>query len=74
MKCLECDLDFPDHLIAELAEGRNSKLYRRKMCPICANRILNNQFGLPLGTPFYGPKAQAMLEEAEQFLIKGEGK
>ena len=67
MKCFKCDLDFPEHLVFENFVGR-------KICPICASRILNEHYGLPTENPFQGPRARSMFEEAQQFLIKGEGK
>ena len=68
MKCVECNHDFPDHLISELTVSENGKVHRGKMCPICALKILNELSRLPPGTPFQGPNAQKMLEEARQFL------
>ena len=73
MKCLECNHDFPKHLILAWEVGKNEGFAYRRMCPICGLKFRNQNQGFPPGTPFRGPKAQAMLEEARQFL-KGEVK
>ena len=72
MNCPECDYDFPSHLISELTESKKGKLTYREMCPFCAQRIINEYHGWPAKTPFREPRAQKMLEEAQQLGKKGE--
>ena len=74
MKCPECNLDFPEHLISGLVVGKYGDFTIRKMCPICALKIMNEQSGLPPGTPFRGPNAKKIWEEAKKYLTKVEGK
>ena len=73
MKCLECNHDFPKRLILAWEVGKNEGFAYRRMCPICGLKFRNQNQGFPPETPF-GPKNQAMVEEAKKYLTKGERK
>lgn len=69
-KCLECEQLFPDHLIQDMAIGDKTGLHYVPLDPVCALKIRNQTAGLPLDTPFQGEMAQALYEEAVEFLEK----
>jgi hypothetical protein len=76
MECRQCKRDFPAHLINEMAIAKRGEALRHIMvCPPCALDAMNEAHGTK-ATRFQGPRAQAMLEEAQTHLAKqaGEGK
>lgn len=67
MECDNCNLKYPDHLIAPFF---SSKENIKSCCPICALSIRNEMHGLPEDTPFSGEMASANHEEALEFLVE----
>ena len=68
MICPECQKDYPEHLLRDLAVNDAEGLRYRRMCPICALVIINKAGGLPEGTPFAGPIAARLHAEALRHL------
>lgn len=73
-KCLECEKLFPDHLIQDMAIGDQTGLSYVPLDPVCALKIRNQTAGLPLDTPFQGEMANALWEEAVEYLKSNEQK
>jgi hypothetical protein len=60
-QCVNCHKTYPDRLF-----GSNS-MATNPLCPICGLKIRNKFHGLPLDTPFQGPVAARMWQEAVEY-------
>lgn len=66
--CQVCNRQFPSDLIQPLVLGGGRVAVKRyDSCPICALKLINEHHGTSR-TDFDGPKAQACLRQARQFI------
>lgn len=63
--CTVCHRLFPARLIQNFFSSSEGN---RWLCPICALEKRNEIHGLPPNTPFEGEQAQALYEEAIQWV------
>ena len=70
--CTECNREYPDHLVQELAIGGGGKLRYIPLCPICAyGKYMNPHRGLPPDTPpTSGTIARRLWLEAKRYMEK----
>lgn len=75
MKCEDCGIDFPDHLVhvMHVGEKRDNATPVGLLCPICALKKRNLIHNLPADTPFSGEQAEALRQEALEFVRKLNG-
>jgi hypothetical protein len=76
MKCEECGIDYPEHLVQPLESGSfgdPNQVKTTLICSICAyDNHLNPARGFPKGTPppDHSPKAKSLWRDAKQHRLK----
>ena len=68
-ECASCKRKFPWELLAPFCLNGITTT----VCPLCALQIRNKEHGLPPNTPFHGPRAQRMWQQAKEFIECREG-
>ena len=67
-KCSACSKRFPERMIQPILVAASHRKVEWNACPICALKIRNRAAGLPKDTPFAGPQAKALHDEAVAYL------